>query len=65
MSNTTIYQIQAQNSRGIWDASFVDDDPYATDFATMAEAEEELENLVTIQGLDRATLRIREVSNVR
>jgi hypothetical protein len=59
---TTIYEIQALGTYGIWDAENVDSDPYATQFATLAEAEEEIENLVFIQGRDRATLRIREIA---
>lgn len=62
---TTIYQIQALGNNGIWDAEYIDSDPYATQFATLAEAEAELENLVNIQGRDRAELRIREVEPVR
>lgn len=61
MSNT-IYQIQAIDTYGIWDSGNVDSDPYATDFNTMADAEAEIDNLVNIQGIDRDTLRIREIA---
>ena len=62
MSNETIiYQIQALGHHSVWDSCNVDSDPDATDFNTLAEAEAELENLVNIQGRDRATLRIMEV----
>lgn len=62
MSNETIiYQIQALGYHNVWDSCNVDSDPDATDFNTLAEAEAELENLVNIQGRDRATLRIMEV----
>lgn len=60
-SDTIIYQIQALGLHGIWDSCNVDSDPYATDFNTLADAEAEVENLVNIQGRDRATLRIVEV----
>ena len=59
---TTIYEIQALGTCGIWDADHIDSDPYATQFATLAEAEEEIENLVSIQGRDRDELRIREIA---
>ena len=60
-NDTVIYQIQALGRHGVWDSCNVDSDPDATDFSTLAEAEAELENLVNIQGRDRATLRIMEV----
>lgn len=57
-----IYQIQSVYRRyGQWDSEYVDPDPMATDFLTLAEAEAELENLVNIQGRIRSELRIREV----
>lgn len=62
---TTIYEIQALGTYGIWDAENIDSDPYATQFRTLAEAEQELENLVVIQGRNRDTLRIREITPVR
>jgi len=63
MSNeTVIYQIQALGRCGVWDADHIDSDPDATNFSTLAEAEAELENLVTIQGRNRGTLRIREIA---
>ena len=61
---TTIYQIQALGNDGIWDAEYIDSDPFATDFATLAEAEEEVENLIEIQGRSRETLRIKTVTVV-
>lgn len=55
---TMVYQIQALGRYGDWDSEYVDPEPYATDFNTLEEAEEELENLVTIQGRNRNELRI-------
>lgn len=64
MSNEAIiYQIQALGRGGVWNADNIDSDPYATDFNTLADAEAEVENLVNIQGRDRATLRIREIAS--
>lgn len=57
----SIFQIQGVY-RGQWDSEYVDPEPFATDFSTLAEAEAELENLVAIQGRIRSELRIREVS---
>lgn len=65
MHTDTIYEIQALGSHGIWDVEYIDSDPYATQFRTLAEAEQELDNLVVIQGRNRDTLRIREVEPVR
>ena len=64
-STDTIYEIQALGAYGIWDAEYIDTDPYATQFLTLAEAEQELDNLVVIQGRDRDELRIREVEPIR
>jgi hypothetical protein len=65
MTTDTIYEIQALGRHGIWDAEYIDSDPYATKFSTLEEAEQELDNLVVIQGRDRDTLRIREITPVR
>lgn len=65
MHTDTIYEIQALGRHGIWDAEYIDSDPYATKFSTLEEAEQELDNLVVIQGRDRDTLRIREITPVR
>ena len=58
---TTIYQIQARDSRNNWDAENVSQDTDATDFATLEEAEFEVEELIKHGNRDRNTLRIREV----
>lgn len=58
---TTIYQIQARDSRNHWDSENVSPDTDATDFATLEAAEAMVEELIELGGRDRDTLRIREV----
>lgn len=58
----TIYQIQAFSARWHqWDAEYVSQDTDATDFATLAEAEAAVEELIEHGRIDRDRLRIREV----
>jgi len=65
MHTDTIYEIQALGAHGIWDAEYIDTDTDATQFRSLADAERELDNLVVIQGRNRDTLRIREITPVR
>ena len=65
MSTNIIYEIQALGSHGIWDAGYIDNDTDATLFRSLAEAEQELDNLIVLQGRNRDTLRIREIAPVR